>query len=626
MEENGRRKGLLGLCLTAIGVVFGDIGTSPLYTIKESLGRHYALNHDPATVFGVMSLVFWALVVIIVIKYLGYILTADNHGEGGIMSLLALVLESERGRQLKAVGVVTALAIVGTSLLLSDGIITPAITVLSAVEGLEVAMPQLGRLVLPIVLVILIGLFMVQKHGTDRIGRVFGPMMLLWFGSIGVLGLLGILRHPAILGAVNPLHMVRFFSIYGGHGILVLGSVVLCITGGEALYADMGHFGKRPIRLSWYLLVMPCLLLNYFGQCASVLVDPSGVANPFYSLAPSWFTLPLLFIATSAAIIASQSLITGSFSLAQQAMQLGYIPRLQVQHTSHSMHGQIYVPVVNYGLMVACLACVLYFQTSSNLAAAYGIAVMGTMTITTCLFFAVTVSVWNWPVWRALAVCGVFLAIDLVFTAGNMVKIAHGGWYPLVIGAALFAVMTTWKRGSVELNRRVKQGLLPLEMFVRDIAHSQAAPPRVPGVAVFLTQNSGTVPRIMLHHLKHTKVLHETVVVLSVIVERQPLVDRDGRVKARALGEGFHQVDVRQGYMENINVPAVLKGLREPKINLNQVSYYLGHITLIDSGKTHLSRWRRMLYIFLSRNARSARTFFGIPPGRVVELGMQDEI
>ncbi|MFA7330497.1 MAG: KUP/HAK/KT family potassium transporter [Candidatus Delongbacteria bacterium] len=626
MNNQQHQKGLIGLCLTAIGVVFGDIGTSPLYTIKESLGEHYRLSHDPVTIFGVMSLVFWAMTIVVVVKYLGYILRADNHGEGGIMSLLALVLTADNGKRIRALGLVSALAIVGTSLLLSDGVITPAITVLSAVEGLEVALPRLGAAVLPISLLILVGLFLVQKFGTDRIGRVFGPVMLLWFFTIGTLGLGGILQHPEILGAVNPLHMVRFFGQYGWHGVLVLGSVVLCITGGEALYADMGHFGRRPIRLSWAFLVMPCLLLSYFGQCASVLVDPTGVANPFYSLSPAWFTLPLLLISTSAAIIASQSLITGSFSLAQQAMQLGYLPRVQVQHTSHSVHGQIYVPVVNYLLMAACLACVLFFRSSTNLAAAYGIAVMGTMTITTCLFFAVTVAVWNWPLWRALLICGGFLLIDLVFTAGNVVKIAHGGWYPLAMGAVLFAVMTTWKKGSRELNRRVRQSLLPLEYFVRDIAHSQNAPLRVPGVAVFLTQNSGTVPRIMLHHLKHTKVLHETVIVLSVLVERQPVVDREGRVNARALGEGFYQVDVHQGYMENIYVPAILKGLGEPRVNLNQVSYYMGHITLIDSGRTHLARWQRLLFIFLSRNARSARTFFGIPPGRVVELGLQDEI
>lgn len=626
MSEPRKRQGLLGLCLTAIGIVFGDIGTSPLYTIKESLGEHYQLAHDVLTVYGIMSLVFWAMSFVIVVKYLGHVLRADNGGEGGIMSLLALALAAISGRRARTLGLITALAIVGTSLLLADGVITPAITVLSAVEGLEIALPQLRHAVLPVASAILIGLFLVQRHGTDRIGTVFGPLMLLWFITIGTLGLAGLLRHPGILQAVNPLHMVRFFGHYGWHGVLVLGSVVLCITGGEALYADMGHFGKRPIRLAWSWLVMPCLLLSYFGQCASVLADPAGVANPFFALAPTWFTMPLVLISTVAAIIASQAMITGSYSLAQQAMQLGYIPRLQVLHTSHSVHGQIYVPAVNYLLMAACLFCVLIFRNSSNLAAAYGIAVMGSMTMTSFLLLFVAHSAWKWPLWRALAVCGAFLLVDVVFTAGNIVKIAHGGWFPLATGAVLFAVMTTWKRGSMELNRRVRQGLLPLEYFVRDLANSQAAPPRVPGVAVFLTQNSGTVPRILLHHLKHNKVLHETVIVLSVLVERQPTVAREQRFSVRAMGEGIHQVDVRQGYMENIHVPAVLKGLGEPKVNLNQVSYYMGHITLIDSGKTHLTRWRRMLFIFLSRNARSARTFFGIPPGRVVELGMQDEI
>jgi len=626
VSEPRKRQGLLGLCLTAIGIVFGDIGTSPLYTIKESLGEHYQLAHDVLTVYGIMSLVFWAMSFVIVVKYLGHVLRADNGGEGGIMSLLALALAAISGRRARTLGLITALAIVGTSLLLADGVITPAITVLSAVEGLEIALPQLRHAVLPVASAILIGLFLVERHGTDRIGTVFGPLMLLWFITIGTLGLAGLLRHPGILQAVNPLHMVRFFGHYGWHGVLVLGSVVLCITGGEALYADMGHFGKRPIRLAWSWLVMPCLLLSYFGQCASVLADPAGVANPFFALAPTWFTMPLVLISTVAAIIASQAMITGSYSLAQQAMQLGYIPRLQVLHTSHSVHGQIYVPAVNYLLMAACLFCVLIFRNSSNLAAAYGIAVMGSMTMTSFLLLFVAHSAWKWPLWRALAVCGAFLLVDVVFTAGNIVKIAHGGWFPLATGAVLFAVMTTWKRGSMELNRRVRQGLLPLEYFVRDLANSQAAPPRVPGVAVFLTQNSGTVPRILLHHLKHNKVLHETVIVLSVLVERQPTVAREQRFSVRAMGEGIHQVDVRQGYMENIHVPAVLKGLGEPKVNLNQVSYYMGHITLIDSGKTHLTRWRRMLFIFLSRNARSARTFFGIPPGRVVELGMQDEI
>ena len=419
------RSGLLGLCLTAIGVVFGDIGTSPLYTIKESLGGHYHLTHDGTTVYGVMSLVFWSMMIVVMVKYLGHVLRADNGGEGGIMSLLALVLQGAGGRAARLVVVASVLAIAGTSLLLADGVITPAITVLSAVEGLRIAQPALGGLVLPLALAILVGLFLVQRHGTDRIGRVFGPFMLLWFLTIAVLGVLGVARHPAILLAVNPLHIIDFFALYGWHGVLVLGSVVLCITGGEALYADMGHFGRRPIRLSWTLLVMPSLLLSYFGQCAGVLADPSGVANPFYALSPAWFHVPLLAISTGAAVIASQSLITGSFSLAQQAMQLGYIPRLQVQHTSHSMHGQIYVPMVNYLLMAACLGCVLLFQSSTNLAAAYGIAVMGTMTITTCLYFAVTLQMWQWPLWKSAALCGLFLAVDLVFTAGNVPTKLH---------------------------------------------------------------------------------------------------------------------------------------------------------------------------------------------------------
>jgi KUP system potassium uptake protein len=628
-EPNGSHRqagGLLGLCLTAVGVVFGDIGTSPLYTIKESLGEHYHLIHDQTTVFGIMSLVFWAMTVVILVKYLGHVLRADNHGEGGIMSLLALVLQGDGARTLKVIGLVSALAIAGTSLLLADGVITPAITVLSAVEGLKVALPSLGGLILPISLLILVGLFLVQRFGTDRIGRVFGPVMLVWFGTIGVLGVAGILRHPGILAAVNPLYIIGFFAEYGWHGVLVLGSVVLCITGGEALYADMGHFGKQPIRLSWTFLVMPCLMLNYFGQGAAVIADSASAGNPFYSLSPAWFTLPLLAISTLAAIIASQSLITGSFSLARQAMQLGYIPRLDVRHTSHSVHGQIYVPVVNYLLMAACLGCVLLFQTSSNLAAAYGIAVMGTMTITTCLYFAVTLSRWHWPVWKAVVICGFFLAIDLVFTAGNVVKVAHGGWFPLVLGGILYAVMTTWKTGSEELNRRIRAGLLDMDHFVRDLAHSEHAPLRVPGLAVFLTQNRGMVPRIMLHHIKHNKVLHQTVLVLSVSVESQPLVDRSARVTVRDLGLGFHQVDIRHGYMETISVPSILKRLHEPRVNLNQVSYFLGHISLVDNGRSNMLRWRRMLFIFLSRNARSARTFFGIPPGRVVELGMQDEI
>lgn len=705
MDQRTTNRGLLGLCLTAIGVVFGDIGTSPLYTIKESLGAHYHLSVDPVTVFGVMSLVFWSMVIVVMVKYLGFILLADNEGEGGMMSLLALALsagsiqkliaahqvrekerqeagksaeterratekklvdkrnaevqalldagqveranllrtrynklnhEASKRAQRKAflsrrelprtVTVISALAIAGTALLLSDGVITPAITVLSAVEGLEVALPSMGAMVLPLSLLILVALFLVQRHGTDRIGTVFGPMMLLWFGSIAVLGLLGILQRPDILGAVNPLHILHFFQHYGWHGVLVLGSVVLCITGGEALYADMGHFGRNPIRLSWTLLVMPCLLLNYFGQCASVLADPAGVGNPFYALSPAWFTIPLLFISTSAAIIASQSLITGSYSLAQQAMQLGYMPRLQVQHTSHSMRGQIYVPVVNYLLMAACLGAVVLFRTSTNLAAAYGIAVMGTMTITTCLFFAVAMARWNWPLWRALAVCGAFLAIDLIFTAGNIVKVAHGGWFPLAMGAVLFAVMTTWKSGSLALRRRVQAGLLPLEHFLTEMAESANPPHRIGDVAVFLTQNSGTVPRIMLHHLKHTKVLHRTVIVMSVMVERHPTVPFDEQATVKDLGQGFYQVDVRHGYMESVSVPAILKNLPGLHINLNLVSYYLGHITLIDTGRTFLTKWRRMLYIFLSRNARSARNFFGIPTGRVVELGMQDEI
>src|SRR5574341_333266 len=622
-------KALLTLSLGALGVVYGDIGTSPLYAVKECLNGPHAVFVSPQHIPGVLSLVFWSLAFVVTFKYLSLVMRADNRGEGGILALMALVGRYEatrRGRK-----ILLLLGLFGAALLYGDGVITPAISVLSAVEGLVVAAPALERFVVPATVLILVGLFLIQKRGTATVGAVFGPIMLVWFTTIAALGVRGILRDPSVLRAVWPGHAVRFFVENRSHGFLVLGAVVLVITGGEALYADMGHFGRRPIRYAWLGIAMPALLLNYFGQGAILLHDPGAAANPFFMLAPSWFVYPLVAIATAATIVASQALISGAFSLTRQAVQLGYCPRLTITHTSHTEIGQIYVPEVNAALATATIALVLAFKTSSALAAAYGIAVTGTMMITTLLFHRVMRDLWKWSRWRAWPLTVLLMSVDVAFFGANIVKIEEGGWVPIAAGVVVFTLLTTWKRGRDVLGAALREASLSLELFLPDLARKK--PARVPGTAVFMTSNVGVVPPVLLHHLKHNKLLHERVVLVSILTEEVPAVPEKERVASDALGEGFYRVVAHYGFMETPDVPTLLESLpmRPPPnvaipVNPMETTFYLGRETLLPTGPAKLRAWRKRLFIIMARNAATASSFFGLPPNRVVELGAQIQL
>jgi KUP system potassium uptake protein len=619
------RRDLLTLSLAALGVVYGDIGTSPLYTIRECFAPGHGAEPTAANVLGVLSLVFWSLALVVVLKYLVFVMRADNRGEGGIMALIALISPAPNGNgRRRHRRWLILLGLFGTALLFADGMITPVITVLGAIEGLEVATPLLKPFVVPISLGILVALFLVQKRGTAQVGAIFGPAMVLWFVMIAGLGIPWIVRHPEVLGAVAPWHGIGFLVSHRLHGLFVLGAVVLCFTGTEALYADMGHFGPRPIRFAWSVLVFPCLLLNYFGQGAVILGGGArAVANPFFALAPPALLYPVVAVATAAAVIASQALISGCFSLAQQAMQLGYSPRLDVIHTSSVARGQIYVPEINTLLLVACCALTVAFRSSSNLAAAYGLAVTGTMTITSILLYTVARERWEWGRLAAGALVGLFLCIDLPFLSANLAKIAHGAWLPLVIGAAVFTVFVTWKRGRVLLAEEMQRGMVALEQFLPSLKMEK--PHRVPGTAVFMTSNLDVVPPVLLHHFKHNKVLHEKVILLYVLNERVPLVAPEERIEVGDLGDGVYAVVARFGFMETPDVPRALKQCRTKglRVKLSETSYYLGRETLLTTGTSRMSRWRKSLFAYLSRNARPATSFFGLPPNRVVELGMQ---
>jgi KUP system potassium uptake protein len=621
------RRQLLALSLGALGVVYGDLGTSPLYTVKECFLPGHGMEPSIENVLGVLSLIFWSLSIAVVAKYMTFVMRADNHGEGGIMALAALILPRGRAVLKGATLGLAMLALAGTALLFSDGMITPVITVLGAVEGLEVATPVFRPFVVPIALVILIGLFAVQKRGTATVGAFFGPAMLVWFAMIALLGLPQVVREPRVLEAVLPIHAARLLWSHGSRGFLVLAAVVLCITGTEALYADMGHFGRRPIRLAWYFVVFPCLLLNYFGQGAAVLSGGAAtLANPFYALAPTALLYPVVVVSTLAAIIASQALISGSFSLAQQAMQLGYSPRLHIVHTSSEARGQIYVPEVNGMLLVACCTLALAFRSSTNLAAAYGLAVTGTMAITSVLMFAVARQSWGWSVLKAGLVVGVFLAFDLPFFAANLTKVAHGGWVPLAIGGGVFTVLTTWKRGRTLLSESMRRGMVPIDTFLDSLRLE--SPLRVAGTAVFMTSNLDVAPPVLLHHFKHNKVLHQQVILLYIDTENVPQVRSEERVHVNDLGDGVYSVVARYGFMEAPNVPRAIKQCRDQdlRVRMSDVSYYLGRETLLTGRKGGMWHWRKSLFAFLSRNARPATAFFSIPPNRVVELGMQVEL
>ena len=624
-EPGGRRLALLAVA--ALGVVYGDIGTSPLYAIRECFFGPYAVTLDRTNVLGVLSLIVWSLILIISVKYLIFILRADNRGEGGILALMALVTSgADRGHGRRRM-LVILLGLFGAALLYGDGMITPAISVLSAVEGLEVATPVFTPYVIPITIAILIGLFLFQQRGTAGVGAIFGPIIGVWFTVLAILGVRGILHDPSVLWALSPTHAVTFFVHNGVHGIVVLAAVFLVVTGGEALYADLGHFGTKPIRIMWFSLVLPSLILNYFGQGALLLHTPEAAHNPFFRLAPEWATYPLIVLATIATVIASQAVISGAFSLSFQAVQLGYAPRIDVEHTSATEMGQIYVPPINWMLMLATIGLVLGFKSSSHLAAAYGIAVTTTMGITTILFYELARHHWHWSRWTVVPLCVAFFVMDLAFFGANALKILHGGWFPLVVAAGVFTVLTTWKRGRGILADRLRSGSLPVADFLASLKQGRAVT-RVDGVAVYLTGSSDGTPSALLHNLKHNKVLHEQVVLLTVIIEERPRIPPGERTEVKDLGDGFSRVIARYGFMQEPDIPRLLRGLGQYPFArpVMETTYVLGRETLLATPRPGMAIWREKLFAFLSRNAQRATTYFHLPANRVIEIGVQVEL
>jgi KUP system potassium uptake protein len=611
---------LIGLGLGALGVVYGDIGTSPLYSLKECFAPEYGVVPTRENVLGILSLIFWSLNFVVSFKYLVFIMRADNRGEGGIMALLAL-LHPRRDKANRRL--LIGLGLFGAALLYGDGVITPAISVLSAVEGIGVATPALGGVVPLVASGILIVLFWFQSRGTAKVGAVFGRIMLLWFTCLAVLGVRGILQYPGVVRSLNPFYAVEFMFRHGTRGFLILGAVVLVVTGAEALYADMGHFGKRPIRLAWLTVVLPALMLNYLGQGAVLIGHPSLAANPFYSLVPGWALYPMVVVATAAAVVASQALISGAFSLTRQAVQLGYSPRVTIQHTSQTEIGQIYLPGVNRTLAVLCVILVLGFGSADDLASAYGIAVTGTMTITTFLFCQVARDRWHWSRWQVAALGALFLAVDLSFLGANLVKITSGGWFPILVAAVVYTLMTTWKRGRHAVTAILHENSLPLGLFLEDMERRR--PSRVQGTAVFMTSDPAGAPVVLLHHLKHNKVLHERVIIMSIEGEEIPQVQPEARVELKERGEGFYQLTGRYGFMESPDIPGLLAALNGRGVSVKplETSFYLGRETLLPTGNSRMSYWRKKLFIVMARNAQSATAFFNLPPNRVVELGAQ---
>ena len=610
------------LALGAIGVVFGDIGTSPLYALKETFRGHHPLPVDMLHIYGVLSLVFWTFIVIVTLKYVTFVMRADNKGEGGSLALLALITRKTPGGRARSL---VLLAVVATALFFGDAIITPAISVLSAVEGLTIVEARFAPLVIPISVGILVGLFLVQSRGTETISKFFGPIVLVYFITLAGLGVAHLVTRPDVLWALSPFYGFQFFVRDPLLAFLALGSVVLAVTGAEALYADMGHFGRRPITAAWIWVVFPALMLNYLGQCALLLNTPAAIANPFYLMAPEEFRLPLVILATLATIIASQALITGAFSVVQQAVQLGLMPRLKIEHTSASAAGQIYVPVVNWTLMVLVILLVVTFRQSTNLAAAYGLAVTGTMFITTCLVMVLMRQVWDWPIWRVAAVGGLFLIVDGAYLAANAVKIPDGGWFPLLVATIAFIMLTTWARGRALMMARLREAAMPLKVFIASAASSAT---RVPGTAVFMTSTPEGVPHALLHNLKHNKVLHERIILLTVKIADMPFVEDDGRCKLEDLGEGFHRLVIKYGFMQEPDVPAALARVTScgPAFKMMDTSFFLARQTLLPSSRPGMAIWREKLFAWMLRNAESAMEFFRLPTNRVVELGSQVEI
>lgn len=614
--------GVLKMAVGAIGVVFGDIGTSPLYAMRDTFAGHHPLPLDQLHVYGIISLMFWSMMIIVTLKYVTVIMRADNKGEGGSLALLALINQHTSGKRW-GTGIVL-LGVFATALFYGDSMITPAVSVLGAIEGMAVYQPELGPAVVPMVVGILVFLFMIQSRGTAQVAAFFGPIMLVYFGVIAVLGLFSILQMPSVIVALSPHYAVLMFLADPLHGFLAMGAAVLAVTGAEALYADMGHFGRNPIRVSWLALVLPALVLNYLGQASLLIRNPSALESPFYFLAPEWFQWPLLIIASCAAIIASQAVISGAFSVTQQAIQLGFIPRMTIKHTSIAA-GQIYIPVINWALMIAVILLVLVFQRSSNLTAAYGIAVTGAMLIDNFLLAVVLFKLWEWKPAMSIPLLVLFFLIDAAYLGANLTKIPDGGWVPLVMGLSIFTLLTTWSRGRALMRQTMAEGSIPMEVFAKS-AHSSAA--RVAGTAVFMASTSQGVPSALLHNIKHNKVLHERVVILTVLIEDVPYVDEGERHSVKDLGQGFYRLVLRFGFLEETDVPGALRNVTmcgEP-FEMMKTSFFLSRQTLIAAKKPGMAVWREKLFAWMLRNAASAMEFFRLPSNRVVELGSQVEI
>jgi len=618
--ETGKSVPRLGVLMAVLGIVYGDIGTSPLYAFKASLQLFDPTRTTPVEIFGVLSLIFWSLIIIVTVKYVFLVMRADNRGEGGILALMALAQRVSVGAATKSA--LALVGIAGACLFFGDGVITPAISVLSAVEGLEVSAPELKLYVLPICVVVIVALFAAQYQGTGRVGQVFGPIMVVWFLVIGLAGLLEVIQYPLVLKAVSPTYAFELCLQYKGLAFFVLGAVVLCVTGAEALYADMGHFGARPIKITWLTFVLPSLVLNYFGQGALMIRDPAAIENPFFLLQPEWLRLPMVILATAATVIASQAVISGAFSMARQCMQLGFLPRMTVRHTSTMEEGQIYVPQVNTALAIGVVLLVLAFKTSDNLASAYGIAVTGTFLCTAILAMVVFRRQFHWSRFAAISVFGSLFMIDTIFFSANTVKVVEGGWVPLAMGLALTGMMTSWKRGRDLLLSRWKQSSMPLAPFLARLPQSRII--RVPGLAVFMTSNPDFVPTSLLHNLKHNKVLHENVLFVTVENEDVPEVSPQRRTETALLAPGIHRVILRYGFMESPNIPRELESLTdELGVRVSQASYFLGREVLVPGMAPKLPWWRRALFLIMARNAVPATEFFRIPSDRVVELGVR---
>ncbi len=622
-SHKGGNKVSSALVVGALGVVYGDIGTSPLYALRESLSDWEV---TPANIYGVLSLIFWSLTIIISLKYLVLVLRADNRGEGGVLALNALLHGHDSNEKTRRAVILSSLGIFGACLLYGDGVLTPAISVLSAVEGLKVVTPLFEPYIVPTTVCILLLLFLIQSRGTDKIGSLFGPIIFIWFSTIGILGLSSILDNPVVLKALNPGYAVSFFFIHGWHAFLTLGAVFLCVTGGEALYADMGHFGRKPIQYGWFFVAFPGLLLNYFGQGALLLSNPSALSNPFYLLAPEWALLPLVILATVATVIASQALISGAFSITSQAIQFGLLPRLTIRHTSSEEIGQIYISRVNWLLLALTIWVVLEFQSSSNLASAYGIAVSTSMVITTILIFCVSRQVWKWPFALSASICTCFFVVDFIFFASNFLKVADGGWMPLLLAFVILTLMLTWKRGRYILRQRLLEKLPPFDVFVHDIP--EMTPVRVPGTAVYMNTYSDLTPPALLHNLKHNKVIHELILICNVVLENVPYVSPVRRVEVSPVGRSIYKVEVHYGYMDKPDIPRALtlcktRGLGfDPKT----ATFFFGRETILATDRPGMAIWREELFSFLSRNAQKASRFFGIRADQVVEIGFEIEM